>query len=137
MKRAIWLVVGLGWGCTSVEDGGECGRLGAGTYRVTMTEESGDCGGGESLVTLRADGSVVGDDGSCVAMRTYADGCALSIESRCEERTTSGALAGTSVIDGVLMVYSTRAEGTLEMVARDAAGNILCQSIYAVTYERI
>lgn len=109
-------------------NGGQCAAR-TGAYTFKSTEKSGDCGPLPDII------SVVGapPDPDCTGGPVDDDQCVVTLQNECKngdgsESTFAGQVQWSA--DG------NSGRGTWQVALFDAAGNLICQSIYDITVTR-
>lgn len=127
----IIAVAGLLLGCLACGKGDPpCVGEINGTYLVTITARSGNCGDSQAIV--RAGDT---DGGRCVDRSIRSrDGCSVELNETCTtaDGMMSSRIVGTlSQVDG-----ANRIEGVVDITLRDDDTGQSCHSVSDITYER-
>jgi predicted ThiF/HesA family dinucleotide-utilizing enzyme len=129
------LLLGSLLGCSSSGSQGPC-KARSGTYAITFTQQSGNCGAiAESVATLPLPAS------------SSATACTGTVTASSDECTTmtngltcpTNDAAMTSVRENGTVHWSTdgaSGSGTLEVEVLDSSGQIQCAGAYGVNYSR-
>jgi hypothetical protein len=133
-----WAPLFLAVACACGADEAEQCEERSGTYGLRYFEQSGNCGPiPDQVITI--DAQPVAPEAPCTGMiRHSEDNCEVTvIDVTCPE---PGIGAGvTSTMNGKAQWSEDGSSGdaTVNLVVRDVDGVVLCQSSYAVEYERL